>query len=573
MQKRRKTGLLAGEEGQVMVFLLLILLVLAIMGTAVLSGAEVEHKMALTDTRVKKAQNAADSGVEIVRDFFIRELKGTGELNQTRVNAIKNRAQDELINASPIMLPDGSRILIKKVDVSRLLSYGEVDLVVVGMMGKASRKVTATLSFNTLPVKAVHADKLRIVGTYYLVSDSVPWNIDGYGAGMNAYEAPRWPYVKETAYTIGYGDGNSNIGRKAFWWTDGRDELVLPLIGGTGLYKIHYAPYYRAQGKVLVDDPAEIWFNNWLDDPGPYRDNLFYPGLDLSQIGDIANPLKWGCVRHEPARDYSIFRSRHFVENTNFQSLSEKGLYRKPPEFTEEQLQKLREIAKKEAGNPQGNWAYINNGSNTLYIFALRKPYTFVELPAGEVLHISFGVPPGANIIDGIRSFFYTVISLFTKGVPGVMLVTPADVKISFSNDLFNMINELEMILGTIFPQVQEARYLFITPGSISITYGSPISNEDFNIYALAGRDVNIVCEEKPLNFFWSYNHGSFNAGNNVNIILKHEKDIIWGKNQTSTNDRTLKLRTDAKPVESFQERWNLIGIGRITAYKVENGT
>lgn len=560
-----------GEKGHVMLLILITLLALSVLGTAVLKVASVEQKMSLYDTRLKKAQIAADSGLEIVRDFFIRELKNSPELDQNRVNVIRSRAQDQLIHASPFMLPDGSQVWVKEIDTSRLLSYGEIKVVTAGKVDRASRKVTAVLSFNTLPVKALHADKLRIVGTYYLESDEVPLNLDGYYAGKNAYAAPdKWPYVEETVHVIGPGDGNSNVGKKAFWWTDADEELVLPLIGET--YKLHYAPYYRPQGKVLVDDPAEVWFNYWEDNPGPYADNLFYPGKDLSQIADVLNPLKWGCVRHEPGRDINIFRSRHFVSNTNFKSLSEKGMYRKPPEFTEKQLERIREVAKKEAKDPQGKWSYINNGSNTVYLFALQKPYTFVELSPGSVLNVSFGVPPGSNIINTIRNFFYTVISLFTEGVPGVMLVTPADIRITFDSDLFNIINEIEQVLGTIFTRVKEAQYLFVTTGNVVIRYGALLTAEDWNIYALAGGDITVWCEEKPANFFWSYNHGSLNAKGNVNIILKHDKDPVWG-NQISTNDRIFKIRKDSRPVESFQERWNLIGIGRIVSYRAENGS
>lgn len=559
-----------GEEGNIMLLILVTLLALAVLGTAVLNVAGMEQKLALYDTKVKKAQSAADSGLEIVRDFFIKELKNTSELNQDRVNAIKNEAQAKLVKASPFSLPDGSQIFIKEVDTSRLLNYGEVKVVAAGKNGKASRRVTATLSFNTLPVKALHADRLKVVGTYYLESDNVPVNVDGYYAGRNVYESPqKWPYIEETAYTIKPDDGNSHISKEAFWWTNASEELVI-LGVRTGLYKIHYAPYYRAQGRLLADNPEEIWFNCWDDQPGNYRGNLFYPGSDLSKIADSLDPLKWGCVRHEPPRNPDLFKSRHFT-GSGIASLSERGIYRKPPEFTEKHLEKIREVARKEANEPGGKWAYINNGNTTLYLFALKRPYTFVELNPGSTLNISFGVPPGQNIVSAIANFFFTVISLFTEGVPGVMLVTPADVRISFNNDLFNIINEVEQILGTIFTRVKEAQYLFITPGNITLQYDAPLTVEDWNIYALAGKNIDVLCEAKPLNSFWSYNHGSLNAGGNLNIVLKHDKDIIWG-NQVSTADRVFKVRKDTRPVESFRERWSLIGIGRIVSYKAENG-
>lgn len=577
MKKREDKG----QKGNIMLLVLITFLALAVLGTAVLNLAGMEQRLAIYDTNVKKAQNAADSGLEIVRDFFVRELKNISDLDQNQVNVINDRAKTELVQASPILLPDGSRAIVKEVDVSRLYGYGEVDLVVVGKMGKASRKVTATLSFNTLPVKAVHADKLRIAGTYYLVSDDVPLNVNGYGAWLNAYEGPRWPYVEETAYTIGYGDGNSNIGKKIFWWTDGRDELILPLIGGTGLYKIHYAPYYRAQGKVLADDPSEVWFNYWDDNPVPYSSNLFYPGSDLSRITDSLDPLKWGCVRHEPSKSTNMFKSRHFADDS-IKSLSEKGLYRQPPQFTEKHLEKIREVARKEANDPQGKWAYINNGNTTLYLFSLHRPYTFVELNPGTTLNISFGVPPGGNIFGTISNFFYTVVSLFTEGVPGVMLVTPADVRIGFASDFLSSINQLETGISYIWNRVKEAQYLFITPGNINIEYAGKLTAENWCIYALAGRDINIICEDAAnLGLFQqigetfqpsilqSVNRGSFNAGSSINILLKHPSSL---GNQISKNSRILQVKKDTRPIESFQERWSLIGIGRIISYKVESG-
>lgn len=571
-----------GQKGNIMLLVLLTFLALAVLGAAVLNVAGMEQKLSIYDTNVKKAQGAADSGIEIVRDFFVRQLKNVSDLDQNQVNVINSRVKTELVQASPFILPDGSRITVKEVGVSRLLQYGEVDLVVVGKMDKASRKVTATLSFNTLPVKAVHADKLRIVGTYYLESDGVPFNTGGYYAGKNAYASPdKWPYVEGTAHIIGQGDGNSNIGREAFWWTNASEELVLPLIGGTGLCKIHYAPYYLAQGKVLADDPTEVWFNYWDDNPGSYAGNLFYPGSDLSKITDNLNPLKWGCVRHEPPRNTGMFKSSHFA-GTGITSLSEKGLYRKPPEFTEEQLEKIREVAKKEAADSQGKWAYINNGNNTLYLFSLSRPYTFIELNPGSTLDISFGVPPGSNIVDTIRNFFYTVISLFTEGVPGVMLVTPADVRISFASDFLSSINKLEIGLTYIWNKVKEAQYIFITPGNINIEYAGKLTAENWSIYALAGRDINIVCEDAVnLGLFQqigetfqpsilqSINRGSFNAGSSINVLLKHPS--FWG-DQISKNNRILQVKKDTKPIESFRERWSLIGIGRIISYKAENG-
>ncbi|MBO8159235.1 PilX N-terminal domain-containing pilus assembly protein [Thermosyntropha sp.] len=555
------------QRGNAVLMVLLILLALTVLGTAILNIAVAENYMTIASEDIKKAQNAADSGIEMVRDFFRSELKKSSILNTSRIEEIRNQAYSALVNPSPFLLAEGSRVIIKEIDTSRLLQYGEVRVVSVGKANKASRKVEAVLSFNTLPVQALYADRLRVVGTYYLESDNVPLNLTGFYSQRDVYEAPEEPYIEGTAHIITPYDDNANIGKTAFWWTDSQDVLEIPGIY-TG-YRLHYAPYYVAQGRLKADADA-VWFNSWEDNPGSYSEDVFYSGACLSQIEDLADPLKWSCVRHEPPRDYSIFRSRHFVD-AGIRSLSEQGEYRKPPQFTEEQVSEIRAVAKKSAADRRGKWAYINNGSNTLYIFALQRPYTFVELPAGSTLNISFGVPPGSNIFHTIRNFFWTVITLFTEGVPGVMVVTPADISISFSDEFLNMINQLEQILGSIFSQVKSAQYLFITPNNINISYSS-LLEEDWYIYALAGKDLNVICEATPFNLLAeSCNRGSFNAGGTLNVVLKHNRELLT-KSQTSKADRVLHLYRNTRVIDSFQERWSLLGMGRIVSYKMRSG-
>lgn len=580
MQRLQK--ILKSEQGSAMLLALMVFLVLTVIGTSIMTVAAMEHRIACFDTSMQLAQQAADSGIELARDTILQgfiDNKSLAEI-ETEVKGLSST------------LPNGANVYIidpdnpvDGVDFTNFNTEGEIKLSATGKYGKSKRTVSVILSFTTMPNKAIHTDQLKVLGKYYLESDKVPveWAYLGYEEGYypnaDGYAAPdpdSGPSTEPKGRSIIKSKTDPATGLPAFWWAED-SETKQVYFGTTGWphytpiyktwYHIHYAPYYLAQGKLDVVQ-SDAWFNHW-DDTASFNDvfnkdaagnnkiwtknDMFYDTCS-SEMEDSLKFFSMGNCTAEPVQPGDVtFQSSHFTNN--LQSLGQLGTLQAPPKVSKSDIDRFRKLSQNES-----DWQYINGGSSnyTLYGLDVEEPYVFVDLPEGSMLTISYGAPPGKTLFEAFFNFFIKIIKYGFTGTPSIMVATPADINITFDSSFDQTSNK-------------NSNLFLISPGDINIRFNQ-INTVKWNIYALAGNDINILGRQKSIVNTGNLCviKGSLNASNNVNVALDYftfDAGILENK-QLVRNDVVIKVERKSDIIDSFPYRWNLLGAGRITQYE-----
>ena len=146
------------QQGNAMLAVLMVFLVLSVLGAAVLSMAGLEAKMAINDTRTEQARQAADAGVQVARDIVMNNL-----IAGLSIPAIPQIRLSPVSSATVSVNPPDSKGIVT------ITSEGKI----TGANGQilALKTARAEMLVNSLPNYPVITDRLKAMGKYYMAID------------------------------------------------------------------------------------------------------------------------------------------------------------------------------------------------------------------------------------------------------------------------------------------------------------------------------------------------------------------------------------------------------------------
>jgi hypothetical protein len=541
------------QQGNAMLAVLMVFLVLSVLGAAVLSMAGLEAKMAINDTRTEQARQAADAGVQVARDIVMNNL-----IAGLSIPAIPQIHLSPVSSATVSVNPPDSNGIVT------ITSEGKI----TGANGQilALKTARAEMLVNSLPNYPVITDRLKAMGKYYT---DMKWS-PGHWAGHLPIHGP------EHAGTANPDNQNP---QHYTWWTDIGTYLGLPYI-----QQINLAPYYVPQGKINIIDEdgnsARVAKIDWANNITEYEKNQLFYKVDFNQ--GILN-LLGGLPNIETYLPETILHSEDFLGK--YTPVNNPNL----PRFGPEELQRYREIA---LSNPD-EWQYIDasdsriltkvSGTNyKLIVDQVEKANLFIDWDKDIALD---NVPDDFRVVIDFTTVTYhtgpdwiswewlrrTIATLqntvgtwfnrLSNEYDHIVIASPASLEVGYDSTVFEMANP---DMGIFLLSMHDVD-LTVDPkyfnGISRIMPEGEVVNREVSLYSLAGDNINITSTPKDITY-----KGVIHAGKGITMKIDYYDDV-----KITSMNKIVNIVQQPSIINQFPEPWAYIGVGPIVSYQYIN--
>ncbi len=562
------------EQGSAVIVALLAFMVICLMGTALLSAAAIERKVAVSQNRVELLRQAADAGIEAGRNIIINYWAAGQALPAMEDIYLENECRVE-INCDLDSLNDNGIISIT---ARAFMEDANGNLI-------ASKAARADLLLDDWPACGIRAKTLKLAGSYYTVVSAQEidpggkqdWDVNDSesclagdpgqpafyplnGPCLNSFKEDyqlQHPYFQlDTQYWPGVADLDYT------WWVDyayaSLDEDNFHDLDNS---LINIRPFYRPYGYLEIvgkDGQAgqiglkEGWINTLSADE---ENELF--------IDTLSQPA-WGCFNSEEYYQAELldrlvssggsiiypeklFRSQDFAQNLQVvENLA-------APDLPSELLASYKRLA---GVNPA--WEYIpessdklsfNKGEYQVDIDTLNQAYIYLDCPPGETLLFDFNavLGPGGCLMDWLAGTTAPLFDSIRDEQRSVIIVSPANLEVIMDSIMFEYLNS-------------ETRFYLISAGDIDITLKPltvefPSSPRNIQAFLWAGENINI--SSRVMGCCYS---GFIKAGNQLFIQILNPGGIM-------EQEPYFRMEKNAAIIQHFPEAWAYLGLCPIIAY------